>query len=425
MTLPVPEAVGGEYPGGFTAWRRQNPRADAADYVRAWGGELRPRRQLAAAPDPDGFDGLSQSEHLAALVADRDALAAGTTPVEPSSWLPVDLAAILDGTAETLVPTIGRRSDGRALLYAGRVNGLYGESEAGKTTLAAVLAAQEMSAGRAVCYVDLEDEPTSVVGRLVAVGAHPDDVRARFHYVAPRGALDPAGQTFLTSLAPACRLVVIDATTELLALLGLSSTDDTDIAAMLDLVPRAIARSGPAVLLLDHLVKSREAQGRYATGSQHKLSGITGAAYLLENVHRFAVGRDGLSRLRVTKDRPGQVRPHCLPGRDGIDWAGDFVVEHLAGHPTFTLTAPQEREDQQPFLPTVVMTKISETLARVEKPLSKSDIEARVGGRAVVTRQALAALVDSGHVQTTAGPRNAVLHQLVKPYPDTQDNAWN
>ncbi len=336
---------------------------------------------------------------------------------ETSSWLPVDLTAVLNGTDAPMVPTVGERADGQHLLYAGRVNGLYGESESGKTTFAATIAAQELAAGRSVCYIDLEDEPVSVVNRLLVVGADPNDVRARFHYIAPRAAVDPAGQRFITSLPDTCRLVVIDATTELLALLGLSSNDDTDIATMLDAVPRAIARSGPAVLLLDHLVKNRDAQGRYATGSQHKLSGITGAAYLLESINRFTVGRDGLSRLRVTKDRPGQVRAHCLPGKDGIDWAADLVVEHLTVRPTFTIAPPQRPASDQPPAPTALMQKISETLERVKKPLSKTAITERVQGRATSVREALAALVDAGHVEELSGDRGALLHRLIRPYP--------
>lgn len=390
--------------------------AEGRAKVEAWRSnvtELQPAPRDALAREVAAVDRLRRQ-------VERGAAA---TPAS-STWVPADLSGYLDGSTPEVVPMLGVRADGTPLLYPGRVHSLAGESEGGKTWLALFFAAQEMQAGYRVTYLDLEDEPAGIVGRLRTLGVAPDVIRERFLYVTPRNRPDAGWRDFLAALpgwAPACRLVVVDATTELLALLGLSSKDDTDVAAMLEEVPRAVARLGPAVLLLDHLVKAREAQGRYATGSQHKLSGVTGAAYLLESVSRFAAGRDGRSRLRVAKDRPGQVRPACLPGRDGTDWAADLVLEHLHGRPVFTLDAPQERTDAEPFKPTAVMAKVAAALSGSPEPLNKAGVCERVTGRAQVVRQALAALVDDGYVTTSRGANGADLHSLAKPYPDASE----
>jgi hypothetical protein len=90
---------------------------------------------------------------------------------------------------------------------------------------------------------------------------------------------------------------------------GLRPTDDVDVAEM-QLLPKALAKLGPAVLLIDHVVKEKQSRGRYATGSQHKLSGITGAAYTIEPQARFAIGTSGSSVVLIVKDRPGGVRGH-------------------------------------------------------------------------------------------------------------------
>ena len=68
-----------------------------------------------------------------------------------------------------------------------------------------------------------------------------------------------------------------------------------------------------AVLVLDHVTKSSEGRGRYAIGSERKLSGITGAAYVLEVTRPWsrALGGEpvyGAAVLKITKDRPGYVR---------------------------------------------------------------------------------------------------------------------
>ncbi|MGH9121441.1 MAG: hypothetical protein ACRDYC_05780, partial [Acidimicrobiales bacterium] len=83
-----------------------------------------------------------------------DVLAVFEIPAEPSlngsspvaddligeSWQQRDIGPIVHGlvagTITRPAPTVGWRDDGVALLYEGRVNGLYGESNAGKSFVA-------------------------------------------------------------------------------------------------------------------------------------------------------------------------------------------------------------------------------------------------------------------------------------------------
>jgi hypothetical protein len=87
------------------------------------------------------------------------------------------------------------------------------------------------------------------------------------------------------------------------------------------MVPRALAREGLAVLLLDHVAKDREARGRTAIGAQHKLAGVD-VCYMLDIVQRFGKNLSGLSRLTVTKDRPGYIRAASA----GRKLAGDVEI---------------------------------------------------------------------------------------------------
>src|SRR5687768_6675613 len=85
-------------------------------------------------------------------------------------------------------------------------------------------------------------------------------------------------------------------------------------------------RVGAAVLMLDHVTKSREGRGRFAFGSQHKLaSGDVG--FLLEARQPAGIGRTGRTSILISKDRHGALRQKGSPGRDMLSWYADLVLE--------------------------------------------------------------------------------------------------
>lgn len=337
------------------------------------------------------------------------------SPPRPG-WLPVDLGPYLDGTHAPPLPSIGRRDDGAGLLYPGKVHSLAGESEAGKSWLALLVAHQLLEAGSQVIYLDLEDSPGPVVGRLLSLGTPERCIAEGLHYVQPATALREVDQQALAPLVSASRLVVLDGVTEALALHGRSSVSDTDVAAFYDLLPRWLSRLGPAVLLLDHVVKDREQRGGWATGSQHKLAAVDGAAFILEPVHPFGVGMRGSSRLYVAKDRLGQVRPQAAPSAGGAYWLGDLVLDSDAGVVDCRLVAPASTQPAAPFRPTVLMQRVSDVLLAAPQSLTTRDVLDRVPGRGEHVRQALALLVDEGFATVAEGARGSRLHTFLKPY---------
>ncbi|WP_051698786.1 AAA family ATPase [Streptomyces albus] len=345
----------------------------------------------------------------------------GAAPVA-TSWQRVDLAPVLSGQYTPPAPTIGRRDDGAGMFYPGRLHSIFAEPEAMKTWLALTVTAAELSLGNAVVYLDFEDEEGGIVARLLALGIPADVIAERFHYFRPDGPMGDVGRAALAPyLAAPTTFAVVDGVTEAMGLFGLKPKDDTDVAGFWRILPRWLAEHGPAVLLLDHVNKDRETRGRWATGSQHKLSGLNGCAYMLENITPLAPGQTGKSRVRVAKDRPGQVRRNALPGSGGaLHWFGDFVVEPQPdGSALASLPAPIEREG--PFRPTALMHKVSDALAAAPEPLSVRGVLDRVPGKQDAVRRALAALVDDGNVTMTPGPRGAQLHALQHPY--TGDDA--
>ena len=72
-----------------------------------------------------------------------------------------------------------------ALLYAGRINALNGESGSGKSWVALHAAAECIADGGHVLYVDLEDHATSIVARLQDLGIPNELIVGGLHYISP------------------------------------------------------------------------------------------------------------------------------------------------------------------------------------------------------------------------------------------------
>lgn len=332
-----------------------------------------------------------------------------------STWQPVDLEEALSPGATPPEPTLGRRSDGFALLYPGRVHSVAGESEAGKSWLLLLWCRDLLAVGEPVVYVDFEDDAAAVVQRLLTLGAQPEQIRRWFVYIRPEEPLGEWREEFLATAA-ASTLVIFDGVTELMSLQRLRPTDDVDVAEML-LLPREVAAAGSAVVLLDHVPKDK-GRSRYATGSQHKLSGITGAAYILEQRTPFAEGQAGGSRLLIVKDRPGAIRGSSLKvGRDAYAIA---ELTHEPEGPTsgFALTPPDASNSGAAFQPTVIMQRVSDLLEQAGEDLPKTfnDIKRAVRGKSDYVRMAVDELVRLGHVAVADGPNNSKLHRLMSPY---------
>lgn len=240
-----------------------------------------------------------------------------------TSWHARDLTAALDGSSRSGPTTsILLRTDGTGLLYPGKAHAFVGEPESGKTWLALFAILQVINAGRVATLIDFEDDEHGIVSRLLALGADRASIAERFRYLRVDDPLDPDEDLdLLEELSHQPVLVVLDGVTEAMTLHGWSGDSADDVAAFHRRIVRRIARTGPAVVLIDHVVKSGDARGRWATGSQHKLAALDGAQYVVERRTPWAPGHTGSASIRIVKDRPGAVRS-ILPDRRTV---GDLV----------------------------------------------------------------------------------------------------
>lgn len=342
------------------------------------------------------------------------------TPDAPDSWSPIDLRSYLDGTYEPEYPTLLRRSDGIGLFYAGRVHSLHGEPESGKSMVAIAEAARQISDGFRVVYVDFESDAATIAARLLAFGADPDVILESFVYLRPDA--DPSGPSWERLLSQPAALFVIDGITEAFSVSRVASKDNDETTTWLRRVAKAAAeRTGAAVVLIDHVIKSDEGRGRFAIGAQAKLAALTGAAYTVEIDKPLGRGMVGVLKLRVGKDRPGNVRPHCGSYRrtDRTQLAATVTID--SSNPddiVFSIEPPNEGPDDavSDFRPTTLMERVSRALEAANEPLSTAAIRAAVTGKNSAIDKAIAVLVADGLVTTSPGPRNATVHKLVHPY---------
>jgi len=350
---------------------------------------------------------------------DVDGAAAEKEPA-PRTWAAQDLRSVLDGSYRPPQPSVGRRDDGVGLFYPGRMNSVASESEAGKTWFALIACLQEINDGNHVLYLDFEDDAGGVVGRLLCLGARPDDVLERFHYVRPENSpsdIDLIDLAMVLEHSPT--LAIVDGVTEGMSLFGLELKDNTDVAKFGRRLLRPLMNSGAAVVTLDHVVKSAENRGRYSIGGVHKLNGLNGVMYMLENRRPFGIGVTGKSTIRVAKDRPGQIRKNGLSHSSGMHWYADLVVKsESAEFAEAHLYAPIQRDeedreaDEEQRRINALKRKVLDALTGAREPLTGKGIEDRVSGRAADIRQAVAALVDEGRIGTERGARGAVLHSI-------------
>ena len=316
---------------------------------------------------------------------------------EPSrtgtDWGPVDLASIISNPTRPS-PDLMTRTDGVSLIYPGLVHSVSGESESFKSGLLLWEAALLIAAGDQVLYIDFESDAHSVVERLVGMGAEPHALASRFHYIRPHSGFQ---QSHLDSIPEhQYRLIVIDGVTEALSLSGGDTNSADSVARLYQQLPHQLAsKYGAAVVLIDHVSKSKETRGRFSIGSQHKLAAISGAAYIIEPDTPLSRGAQGTLNLKVAKDRPGVVRQSCgsfnpadrtqAASRVTVDSTGPITTVQY-GPPAYGLASG-------------LLAQISGWLARQQRPVPAAEVEAVFRNRNA--GHALSALVAGGFAEMT------------------------
>jgi hypothetical protein len=271
----------------------------------------------------------------------------------------------------------------------------------------------------------------SVVDRLLDFGADPVAVADHFHYIQPEARPDSATErrAWEDMLSNSYALAVIDGVTDALGIFGCSTIDNDDVAGWIRTVPKQIAaRTGAAVVLVDHVTKDASSRNRFAIGGQAKMAGLTGAAYTVEVVKPLGRGMRGEVVLRIGKDRPGSVRPHCgsFHRNDRTQEAAYIVVDSTGESPIVTIAAPgiegsQDSNGKGGFRPTTLMERVSEVIEQHPGELTKNKVAEKAGGKKQFALSAVEILLGEGYVETKPGRSGYAVYTSVKPYRQTDD----
>lgn len=358
-----------------------------------------------------------------------------------SSWRFEDLAQLASGIELPPTPTVFQREDGQGLFYRGAVNDLHGEPGCGKSMIAQIATAQELKNNRDVIYIDYEDSARNVVKRLLLLGVTGEQIISHLHYVRPSA--KPSSPTSLggwretLDYADTATLAIIDGVTSCLAYAGLDSNSGDDIAAWYNTMPRLISACGPAVVLIDHVVKSKDNRGRYAGGSMQKLALIDGISYSVDMTKPVGKGVRGTIVIKSGKDRISEIEEHCAVSWDSngshlreaarieINSTDPKLMRVTIARPNMM---PSDETTRQRGLerPTGLMEKISRIVENAPEEPNQTEIiellkDDGSSARKTTVLTAINRLLEGEWISSRSGRNNRNIYASVRPYRQMDD----
>jgi hypothetical protein len=374
--------------------------------------------QIATTSTPDQLD-----QALAEALQTLDDVAANlyaTGPQAKPAGL-ADLSWLHTGQPpEMPTPTILARADGHHLFYPGKVNGIFGDPESGKTWIAQAAIIETLHAGGNAAIIDVDHNgPELTTQRLLALGATPTQLadQTRFRYYQPEEPdelLEAVDQ--ITEWAP--DLLLVDSIGEMFPMLGVSTNDGDEMTTALRRTCTKPTTTGVCVITIDHLPKSTEARETgYAIGSIAKKRMIRGVYLRADARLQPAPDQIGKITLRIIKDTAGEVRRTSAGG-----YAGTFTLDST--QPGVT-TWDIGREDAAigsdgQFRPTHLMEAVSRYVEDYDQ-VSFREIKMAIRGKTTAVQDALRILISEGYISVIEGSRGTHKHHSVAQYREAED----
>jgi hypothetical protein len=252
---------------------------------------------------------------------------------KPGKWY--DFDDLIDGKRQREGSRYFRRGDGQFMFYHGKENAIYGETEAGKDMMLAELACQAIEDEVSVCWIDFEESDEIDAGnRMLEIGLATDLLRDQdlFRFATPEDMEQATNAVYSAYHGdPPADIIILNGIQAGYSLFGWDINDPVSTQMFRTDIVRPCLDAGCTVIETDHISKSsssRNGGGRYASGGIAKLNWVSGAAYMLEAHSPIIRGGNGKSKLFLVKDRPGSIKPTCIPTDDpGRMYAGMLSVK--------------------------------------------------------------------------------------------------
>ena len=378
-------------------------------------------RQLRA----DGFgSNVPALNQFSALPAIPPQGGQADEPATADSWLPIDWDVVMDENREPKMPTMLMRNDGVALLYPNSYNGIFGESESGKSMVAAYLISERIKRFNETCLIlDYERDANEWRDRLKLFRCTDEQIRRNLIYIHPDTTPTESFWQFLKTKQ--IQLCVIDSFSGAMATFGGDSNSNDACWQFTHALPyKVIKHTGACVLIIDHQNKNADTRGRFATGSQAKIATITGAYYEASMTEPMGIGLRGSVRLKVSKDAAGGA----LKQHTGIEKPKRlFEMSNIV----FDSTDPEKGiqvevlppSGIQSNRPTTLMEQTSQILEQHPDGLTQNRLYQELGksrGNAAIER-AWNLLAAENYIREQQGANNSITRYSVKPYRQVSD----
>lgn len=373
----------------------------------------------------------------------------GDASIYEAEPAPFDFRALVAGTYRRARPTIGRREDNVALFYRGKEHTIYGETESGKDMLLLIAVRECLERERPlrVAWIDFEEGDGADTGmRLLNYGLDPSVLcnPHRFRYYTPADLIQ-AEADYADALEWKPGLCIFNGVTAAYSVYGWPMKDNDSATEFRKVLVRPMLGVRAATIATDHVTKEestargtgngkrRAPRGRYALGGVMKLNVVNGAAYLLENVAPIVRGGEGASKIFLTKDRPGSVKPRCARTADPrVGYAGMMIVKSSgdgAGELAISVAAPVADEtpnggtDPGAEVPGWLMEKVSRIFEGRAGGLSKTAVKnGWKGDGARSVGLAIEMLESGGYLADGAGSTSGRKLVSVRPWREGIDD---
>jgi len=322
--------------------------------------------------------------------------------VSVPDWQPIDLGPYLDGSIVELPATMLARTDGVKMFAPGKIYWLSGPPESNKSWAAQILTAETVMGGHHVIYIDFETDPLPIVNRLLALGCSEESLSQGLHYFRPETPMKNTDSIIACAVKFKPTVTVIDGVAAAMGTSGFDGNKAGDVYAWWALLGAKLKplTDGP-ICAVDHVVKSAESRGVYASGSGQKLA-LVDCHFGFETKEPVGRGLIGYAIISVLKDKTGWLWRH----------AGKYSPEHGAPFAKLSIKADHDGEvvrykidptqvSDGVFRPSTLMERVSKTMAQTGGAMSKNAITEVVPGKAVYIRMAIDILTTEGYLQAT------------------------
>jgi hypothetical protein len=145
--------------------------------------------------------------------------------------------------------------------------------------------------------------------------------------------VDAAQDSVWDAVEHRCQLVIFNGLQSAYGLFGWELFDPNSPVMFRRALVTPLLKRDRCVITTDHITKTsadgKSNGSRYAAGGIAKLNWINGAAYMLEAADPIIRGAVGRSRIILTKDRPGSIKPKCvrMDREPRMMYAGTLLVK--------------------------------------------------------------------------------------------------